>query len=151
MGTVSVRLVFWKAEIQDPGANVGAFVGNMSIPPRAPGALLLLHGAFHTTRTTGNTTGRFFPSFPSQWPKKKSTTARDEARQYRPNQASAGARRMARARSAVPPSVVRCPLCSNSRQQTADTSLDNSRQATKSTQAGATTALSWGMTTSGRP
>jgi len=38
--------------------------------------------------------------------KEKSTTARDAARQYAQNRASAGARRKTRARSAVPPSVV---------------------------------------------
>ena len=37
-------------ESRDPGANAGAFVGNMPIPPRAPGAAAL-HGAFHTTGT----------------------------------------------------------------------------------------------------
>ena len=46
--------------------------------------------------------------FPTTPPvdEEKSTTARDAARQYAPNRAFAGARRKARARSAVPPSVV---------------------------------------------
>ena len=45
-----------------------------------------------------------------------------------PNQASAGARRKVRARSAVPPSVVRCDRTADSRQQTADSTRMCRRQ-----------------------
>ena len=66
-----------------------------------------------------NTTGRFF-SLPAPVAKEKSTTARDETRQYRPNQASAGARQGPC--SVGRPAVLRCPFVrtADSRQQTAD-------------------------------
>ena len=54
LGTVSVRLVFWKAEIQarTPVPLSGTCRSRRERPVR------VLHGAFHTTRTTGTEGGQ---------------------------------------------------------------------------------------------
>ena len=63
----------------------------------------------HCMQPLQNTTGRFFLSQQPQWPKKSlQQTARDETRQYRPNQESAGATRKA---PAVEENFAWLPVC----------------------------------------